>query len=99
MMRKIWVSNGYEIHRINECEFELYQIRGFSRGKKKVNSPQVAWNKGLTKEDNRVASYVEKKPEKYNKPKAIKQNGNCSLCKGEIKMDYNYCPYCGKKFI
>ena len=53
---KIWVTNGYETTRIMPEQFSEYQDKGFERGKKLLNKPQVAWNKGLkATEDERVA--------------------------------------------
>lgn len=98
-MKKIWITNGKEIHRINENEFEIYRDKGFRRGKKKNNSTYTAWNKGLTQEDARVLSYVQHKPKHYNKIKAVKEDTKCSICKKEIKVEYDFCPYCGKKFV
>lgn len=53
---KIWVTNGYQVTRIPPEELLEYQAKGFERGKKLINKPQVAWNKGLKAiEDERVA--------------------------------------------
>lgn len=63
---KIWITNGFEITRISPTEFEVWKVKGYTRGKKLINRPQVAWNKGLkASEDERVAR-------QRRKPKQIK---------------------------
>lgn len=53
---KIWVTNGFETTRILPSDFGLWEAKGYVRGKKLLNRPQTAWNKGLkAADDPRVA--------------------------------------------
>lgn len=98
-MSKIWVTNGIEIHRIDEHDLLYYINKGYKRGKKRDNDVIIPWNKGLTAEDPRVASYVTNKPKNYKKHNtAEKKNNRCTSCQMLIKADHKFCPYCGKKF-
>lgn len=63
---KIWITNGFHITRIYKDDLSQWQEKGYLQGKKLVNKPQVAWNKGLTKNDPRVKSYLNKRNSKVN---------------------------------
>lgn len=53
---KIYVTNGVEVHSIQESELDSYVERGFRRGRLKTGETRVAWNKGLkATDDPRVA--------------------------------------------
>ena len=63
----IWITNGKICKRIQESCLQEYLQLGFRRGKKLDNKTITAWNKGLTTDDSRVASYVHNKPKTYRK--------------------------------
>lgn len=52
---KIWVTNGDKSVKILPDELQKYQKEGYQRGRTVTKPP---WNKGLTKDDPRVASYI-----------------------------------------
>lgn len=53
---KIYVTNGVEVHSIQESELDSYVKRGFRRGRLKTGENRLAWNKGLKATDGpRVA--------------------------------------------
>ena len=53
---KIWITNGYHITRIFIEEFNSWELQGYRKGKKLIDKPQTAWNKGLkATQDSRVA--------------------------------------------
>lgn len=62
---KIWITNGTNCKHILPEELEKYISLGYKRGRKVTNKEFTAWNKGLTKDDSRVAKYC-RKPGTYN---------------------------------
>ena len=56
---KIWITDGSKVTRINKEDFTEWEKDGFCLGKKLKHKPQVAWNKGLTKDDPRVKAYLD----------------------------------------
>lgn len=52
---KIWVTDGTNSLKILPEEFEEYAQKGYGRGRTVTKPP---WNKGLTKDDPRVMSYI-----------------------------------------
>lgn len=99
-MSKIWVTNGVELHRIDENDLSAYLNKGYKRGKKLDNKEYIPWNKGLTVEDKRVATYIKNRPKNYKKhTTAEKKSNQCSNCNTLVKLDDKFCPNCGKKFI
>ena len=54
---KIWVTDGIKCKHILPEELENYISLGYKKGRKSINKKFTAWNKGLTKDDPRVARY------------------------------------------
>ena len=98
-MKRIWVTNGNEVHRILESELDTYINKGFVRGKKKDGVEIKAWNKGLTKADPRVKAYTDNKPKTYASKTTYCIDNKCTNCGNELKIEYIFCPYCNKRII
>ena len=61
---KIWITNGYDLKRVLPEDLSFWKAQGYYKGKKLVDKPQIAWNKGLkASEDPRVAK-MRRKPKK-----------------------------------
>ena len=51
----MWISNGKIIKKIYKHELDTYLEQGYIPGRKLEGHVQIPWNKGLTKDDPRVA--------------------------------------------
>ena len=55
-INKIWITDGFNLKRIYESDLQEWLIKGYVKGKKLIDRPQKAWNKGLkASDDPRVA--------------------------------------------